>query len=69
MEVKVLYCQSYETIIEETDKINKKGKISISMDLKATVKMSALHKSLYRFKSTYRLKYNTHQNAMILSTD
>lgn len=24
MEIKALYCQSYETIIEETDKINKK---------------------------------------------
>lgn len=24
MEVKALYCQSYETIIEESDKINKK---------------------------------------------
>lgn len=47
MEVKALYCLSHETVIEETDKINKKAQISISMDLKTIVKMSVLHKSLY----------------------
>lgn len=64
-EVRGLYCESYEIIIEEMDKKNKKKSSPYSLIWRLLLKCPHYtnHSNQSRFKSIYRLKYNLHQNS------